>query len=223
MSASKTTATSTTTATRATTRLSIPSLHPHVCFVMFQRMNPGGQQRSGAPRGGEGSGGCVLSGVTSSRPSQWHWRQPLTTALNKVGGPTCAKPHGDTETQRTASAEATYDAPRNQVRGTTRETRPDRLYEVRPQDRVQRRTVEQNVNTLFVPTIDVPVPQMENQLVEVCRLLDFLISRAGYRSAQDLLFLSFSQPCAFRGADGGTVGGSAYDRFFFLRCTGLWS
>ena len=37
--------------------------------------------------------------------------------------------------------------------------------------------------------------------------------RAGYRSAQDLIFFpSFSQsPCAFRGADGGTVGGSAYD------------
>ena len=30
-------------------------------------------------------------------------------------------------------------------------------------------------NRLFVPTLDVPVPQMENQLVEVCRLLDFLI------------------------------------------------
>ena len=52
-------------------------------------------------------------------------------------------------------------------------TRPDRLYEVRPQDRVQRRTIVDN--TLFVPTLDVPVPQMENQLVEVCRLLDFLI------------------------------------------------
>ena len=54
-------------------------------------------------------------------------------------------------------------------------TRPDRLYEVRPQERVQRRTVEQIVdNTLFVPTLDVPAPQMENQLVEVCRLLDIL-------------------------------------------------
>ena len=49
----------------------------------------------GAPRGGEGSGGCVLSSVTSSRPSQWHWRRPLTTALNEVSGATCTKPHGD--------------------------------------------------------------------------------------------------------------------------------
>ena len=55
-------------------------------------------------------------------------------------------------------------------------TRPDRLYEVRPQERVQRRTVEQNVdNSLFLPTLDVPVPQMVNQLVEVCRLFDVLI------------------------------------------------
>ena len=55
-------------------------------------------------------------------------------------------------------------------------TRPDRLYEVRPQDRVQRRTVEQIFdNTLIVPSLDVPVPQMDNQLVEVCRQLDVRI------------------------------------------------
>ena len=88
--------------------------------------------------------------------------------------------------QRTASAEATYDALRSQttsVAGDTEffslyeeelgGTRPDRLYEVRPQDKVQRRTVEQIVdNTLIVPSLDVLVPQMENQLVEVCRQLD---------------------------------------------------
>ena len=37
----------------------------------------------------------MLSGVTSSRPSQWHWRRPLTTALNEVSGATCTKPYGD--------------------------------------------------------------------------------------------------------------------------------
>ena len=88
--------------------------------------------------------------------------------------------------QRTASAEATYDALRRQttsVAGDTEffslyeeelgSTRPDGLHEVRPQDRVQRRTVEQLVdNTLIVPSLDGPVPQMENQLVEVCRQLD---------------------------------------------------
>ena len=42
--------------------------------------------------------------------------------------------------------------------------------------RVQRRTVEQIVDTkLIVPSLDVPVPQRENQLVEVCRQLDIHI------------------------------------------------
>ena len=55
-------------------------------------------------------------------------------------------------------------------------TRPDRLYEVLPKERDQRRTVEQIVdNTLIVPSLDVPVPQMASQLVEVCRQLDILI------------------------------------------------
>ena len=100
-----------------------------------------------------------------------------------------ARHHTAPRGQRTARAEATNDAPRSQttsVAGDTEffslyeeelgGTRPDRLYEVRPQERVQRRTVEQNVdNSLFLPTLGVPVPQMENQLVEVCRLFDVLI------------------------------------------------
>ena len=58
----------------------------------------------------------------------------------------------------------------------TEGARPDRLFEVRPQERDQRRTVEQIVdNMLIVPSLDVLVPQMENQLVEVCRQLDFHI------------------------------------------------
>ena len=91
--------------------------------------------------------------------------------------------------QTTARAEATNDALRSQTTSVARDTeffslyeeelggtRPDRLHEVRPQERVQRRTVEQNVdNSLFLPTLDVPVPQMENQLLEVCRLFDVFI------------------------------------------------
>ena len=47
---------------------------------------------------------------------------------------------------------------------------------VRPQEGDQRHTVEQTVDTVFfVPSLDVPVPQMENQLVDVCRLFDVLI------------------------------------------------
>ena len=55
----------------------------------------------------------------------------------------------------------------------TEGARPDRLVGVRPQERDQRHTVEQIVDTaLIVPSLDVPVPQMENQLVDVCRLFD---------------------------------------------------
>ena len=83
-----------------------------------------------------------------------------------------------------------YDAPRSQMTANSREdsvyfdlydeytegARPDRLVGVRPQERDQRHTVEQAVDTvLFVPSLDVPVPQMENQLVDVCRLFDVLI------------------------------------------------
>ena len=45
----------------------------------------------------------------------------------------------------------------------------------------------------------------------------FAHPRAGYRSAQDLVFTpSFSQAPDSRGADGGTVGGSAGIRFVCL-------
>ena len=58
----------------------------------------------------------------------------------------------------------------------TEGARPDRLAGVRAQERDQRHTVEQIVDTvLFVPSLDVPVPQMENQLVDVCRLFDVII------------------------------------------------
>ena len=39
-------------------------------------------------------------------------------------------------------------------------SRPDRLSEVRPQQRVLRRTVEQNVDVVTFPALDVPMPQM---------------------------------------------------------------
>ena len=50
--------------------------------------------------------------------------------------------------------------------------RPDLLYEVRPQDRVLRRTVEQNVDAVTFSSLDVLEPQMGNQLVEVLRKID---------------------------------------------------
>ena len=68
----------------------------------------------------------MLSGVTSSRPSQWHWRRPLTTALNEVSCATCTKSHGD---RGPASAEATYDALRSQTTSVAGDTEFFSLYE----------------------------------------------------------------------------------------------
>ena len=52
-------------------------------------------------------------------------------------------------------------------------SRPDRLSEVRPQERVQRHTVEQ---IIAAPLLDVPVPQMEEQLLlDVFRPHDRLV------------------------------------------------
>ena len=49
-------------------------------------------------------------------------------------------------------------------------SRPDRLTEVRPQERVLRRTVEQNVEPVReVPVLDAPGPQMVDQAAEVVR------------------------------------------------------
>ena len=43
-------------------------------------------------------------------------------------------------------------------------SRPDRLSEVRPQERAQRRTVQQIVDPVLLPTLDDPAPQMVEQL-----------------------------------------------------------
>ena len=116
------------------------------------------------------------------RDRRWrmHWRHEqltlqmaLAAALHHsrdVGSVT----YNGVRSQKTARAEATYDALRSQTTSVAGDTEFFSLYEeVRPRDRVQRRTVEQIVDTvLIVPSLDVPVPQMENQLVEVCRQLD---------------------------------------------------
>ena len=55
-------------------------------------------------------------------------------------------------------------------------SRPGRLAGVRPQERVQRHTVEQIVvSTLGLPMLDVPVPLMVEQLVEVLQFFDALL------------------------------------------------
>ena len=55
-------------------------------------------------------------------------------------------------------------------------SRPDRLFEVRPQEAVQRHTVEQLADDApRVPTLDVPVLLMVGQLVEVFRYIDTVV------------------------------------------------
>ena len=45
-------------------------------------------------------------------------------------------------------------------------SRPDRLSEVRPQERAQRRTVQQIVDPVPLPTLDDPAPQMVGTVAE---------------------------------------------------------
>ena len=49
--------------------------------------------------------------------------------------------------------------------------RPDRLSEVRPQERAQRRTVQQIVDPVPLPTLDDPAPQMVGQLLNLAHFL----------------------------------------------------
>ena len=134
--------------------------------------------------------------------------------------------------QKTARAEATNTAPRSQttsVAGDTEffslfeeelgGTRPDRMYEVRPQERDQRHTVEQIVDTvLFAPSLDVPVPQMGNQLVDVCRLFDVLIPEQAIEvpKISPTPRLPRRRRVRFAEQTGRTVGGSTDDHLLFF-------
>ena len=51
-------------------------------------------------------------------------------------------------------------------------SQPDRLSEVRPQERAQRRTVQQIVDPVPLPTLDDPAPQMVGQLLNLAHFLD---------------------------------------------------
>ena len=107
----------------------------HLCC----EMDPSWQPRSGAAQRRKG------------RRLRAAWRHEQQSQAVAV-----ATHHSAPRRQKTATAEATYDALRSQttsVAGDTEffslyeeelgGTRPDRLYEVRPQERDQRRTVEQ--------------------------------------------------------------------------------
>ena len=166
--------------------------------------------------------------------AQWrHEHQTVATALAAATHHSAQRGewrdlHEAPRGQRTASAEATYDALRSQttsVAGDTEffslyekelgGTRPDRLYEVRPQGRVQRRTVEQIVDTtLIVPSLDVPVPQRENHLVEGCRHLDLPIPEQAIEVPK---ISSTPRPPRRR------RGGKCRRLYPILRYVGLWS
>ena len=87
--------------------------------------------------------------------------------------------------------------------------RPTALLEPWPQGKLQRHA---GIGYEIVQGLDVPVPQMGEQLPDIvaggCR--------AGYRSAKDLASRCSSATFASRHAVGGTVGGSADDSFLFL-------
>ena len=96
-------------------------------------------------------------------------------------------------------------------------SRPDRHGGVRPQERVQRHTVEQIVDAVpGLPTLEAPVPLMVEQLVDVLQFFDalLLVAEQVIDVPQDH---SRGHPDAnpsSRPAAGGTVGGSANNPVF---------
>ena len=175
-----------------------PPQPPHtrfrqVCVAVFFFWCDLGRTLARGPVAERNSGGAAKR--RRDRRLRMHWRhKQLTLQMALAAALHHSRDVGPVtyialRSQKTARAEATNNALRSQkssVAGDTElfsfyeeelgGTRPDRLYEVRPQERDQRHTVEQIVDTvLFVPSLDVPVPQMENQLVDVCRLFDILI------------------------------------------------
>ena len=82
-------------------------------------------------------------------------------------------------------------------------TRPDRLSDVRPQERVQRRTVEQLVVAApGLPTLDAPVPLVVEQLADVLPLVEAKEREEDARmgQAEDMMFSGQSESAADRGA-----------------------
>ena len=101
-----------------------------------------------------------------------------------------ARHHTAPRGQKTARAEATYDAlwsQRPSVAGDTEffslyeeelgRTRLDRLAGVRPQARVQRHTAEHSVDVSpSVQTLDAPVQQMGNELLDIFKFVDTVLT-----------------------------------------------
>ena len=136
--------------------------------------------KRGAPVAAE-SAGCVSTGATSSSRCRCTLPRMSTTP-----------PHGDRRRARTggwvrgALHGQVPEHPTPQVAGTqyfamdvdvvlATGSRPDRLAGVRPQERVQQHSADQIVDTApALPILDVPVPLMGEQLVDVLRFFDTL-------------------------------------------------
>ena len=161
----------------------------------------------------------MLSGVTSSRPSQWHWR-----ALNEVSGATCTKPQGDRGPPVPRPRTTLYGARRrvwpgipsssrctkknSGGRGLTGFTRSGRRNGTSGTPWSRSSTARRSCRRLMFLCPaggGVPAPGLADP-------------RTGYRSAQDLVYTPSSSqaPCALRGADGRTVGGSTDDYLLFF-------
>ena len=80
--------------------------------------------------------------------------------------------------------------------------RPEAFAEPRPQERVQRHTVEHIVDVPYVQILDAPLPQIVDNVMDAWRRLD---------RPQVIALLKIScSSCP----DGGTIGESADDPFF---------
>ena len=99
-------------------------------------------------------------GQKNARAREWGREMNCTATIPETPSPPPPLPHSN----RSSSA-FTKKSPAG--------SRLDRLFEVRPQEAVQRHTVEQlSYDAPRVPTLDVPVPQTVDHLVEVFRYFD---------------------------------------------------
>ena len=145
----------------------------------------GGPWLLAEPHGGDGNDGCVRCSGTNVRPSRWPLPSVSTTAHSARRRQGSGEEY---ETHYTAKFRK-HSSPTSPAHSTLRLTTttvvpelgswPDRLYEVRPQERVLRHIVEQTGDVApGLPALDAPVPQMVDQLEDVLQIVDlFVLSR----------------------------------------------
>ena len=135
------------------------------------------------------------------RHEQQSVRAALAAALHHsrdVGPGTNDAPRGQTTARETEEPEL-FTLFEEELGG----TRPDRLSDVRPQERVQRRTVEQLVVAApGLPTLDAPVPLVVEQLADVLPLVEAMEKEEDAKMGQveDMMFSGQSVSAADREA-----------------------